>query len=129
MSSFEILDRFNEYSTELINEDPKVRIKGIRNLANLYWDAPELKLSIVTKLEQLSGDENEEVASFAKRYLNRIKSGRHYREYYPYSRRESSLDSTRGTPTRQEQKIGAIIGNIVCCIIIIIVYIVVFNLF
>ncbi|HUY00231.1 MAG TPA: hypothetical protein VMV49_11790 [Candidatus Deferrimicrobium sp.] len=123
MSSFDILERFNDYSTELIDANPKVRTKALYKLMKLYYDAPELHVSVLAKLDQLSGDSDEAVASVAKRLLDQVRSGRQYSAYdVPHPTRTSS--STTGTreTTAAPQNMKAIVGNIICCVIILIIY-------
>ena len=122
MSSFEILERYNQYSNDLISADPKVRISGARQLARLFWDAPELKLSIETKLEQVARDENETVSSIATQLLKQVQSGRRYSSYYSPYRQPATSTSTGATSEAQPQNVKAIVLNVVCCIVFIVVY-------
>ncbi len=126
MSSFEILERYNDYSTQLMDMDPKMRIKGLRNMLGLFYDAPELKVSIMSKLEQLAGDSDDTVAKLATRIMQQIKSGRQYRSYYSqYSRPAASTSSTGATGSRAvtpPQNVKSIVANVVCCVVFIIIY-------
>lgn len=109
--------------------NPKVRKKAINNLMMLYYDAPELKISIQSKLDQLSGDADETVANYAKRMLDRVKSGRTYRPYYsPGDSRPTSAgtstDATRGT-SQAPREVKNIIANVICCVVMIVIYFIV----
>jgi uncharacterized protein YciW len=123
MSSFEILERFNDYSTELVDAEPKVRIKALYKLMRLYYDAPELHVSVLAKLDQLSGDSDEAVANVAKRLLDQVRSGRQYSAYdVPHPTRTSSSSTATRETAAAPQNVKAIVGNIICCVIILIIY-------
>ncbi len=128
MSSMEILERFNDASIESIDVSPKVRKRAINDFLVLFYDAPELKISIISKLEQLTGDADANVANYAKRILGRVQDAQRYQPSYhatpnstgsEYPR--ASTGTTRGTaqPPRESKNV---IANIVCCIIMIVVY-------
>ncbi|MFX1293493.1 MAG: hypothetical protein ACFFD2_01350 [Promethearchaeota archaeon] len=127
MSSFEVIARYNEYSNELININPNIRINGVKHLARLYWDAPELKISIVAKLEQGVADSDENVARIAKQMLELIKSGRKYRSYYTPYKPTSTSTSTGPITEGPSQNIKNIVINVICCIVFIIIYILIYG--
>ncbi|MHA1267527.1 MAG: hypothetical protein ACTSRS_19990 [Candidatus Helarchaeota archaeon] len=130
MSSMEILERFNEASRNSIDISPKVRIKAIKDFLTLLYDAPELKISIISKLEQLIGDNNEEVAAYAKRIFDRIQAGG---QYYPYRGasyempRRSQASSRESTTTRSAEsgQVKSVVANLICCVIMLIIYFVI----
>ncbi len=130
MSNFAILERYNEYSIELISENPVIRISGIKNMVRLLWDAPELKLSILAKLEQMTEDRDENVARYGKQMLTRAQSGRAYDPYVPYRRTDTQTESsTTHTGTQSNQNVRNIVANVVCCVIFIIIYLVIYGVF
>ena len=127
MSSMEILERFNDASRDSIDIEPKVRKKGIDELVRLFYDAPELKISIESKLDQLSGDADEGVARYANQMLQRVRSGTQYRPYYAPtpSRRPSTTSGTTAGTGQPPSNAKSIVANIVCCVIMIVVYFVI----
>ncbi len=129
MSSMLILERFNNASRNSIDMNPKVRKKAINELLGIYYDAPELKVSIVSKLEQLMGDSQEDVANYAKRILQRVQSGQRYRPTYgqPGYQPTPSRTSTAGTSSTAQgpREVKNIVANVVCCVIMVVVYIVI----
>ena len=122
MSSIEILERFNQASRDTIDASPKIRKKAINELIVLYYDAPVLKVSVVSKLEQLQGDADEDVSKYAKRMLERVKSGRGYSPYYtPMGSRAPSTGEARGTG-QGPREVKNVVANIVCCIVMVVIY-------
>ena len=129
MSSIEILERFNDASRDTIDVDPKVRKRSVNELLALYYDAPELKISIESKLIQLQGDSDEAVAEYAKRIFQRVQSGQRYRPTYGPSTysptpRRGSTGPARGT-SQSPREVKNIVANIVCCVVMIIIYFVI----
>jgi hypothetical protein len=129
MSNFGIYERYNEYSTQMMDSDPKVRLRAVSQMMQLYYQAPELKISVISKLEQMAGDSDPTVASYAKRFLQQIDSGRETIPTYTrpeYQPEMQPLTGPSGTTTaqqqQQQQKAKNIILNVVCCIIFIIIY-------
>jgi len=128
MSNFGIYERYNEYSTNLINADPKVRLRALNQMMQLYYQAPTLKISVLSKLEQMTGDSDPMVASYAKRFLQQMESGREIPASYTPRRPEMQSEMQPATepsgavPARQPPKAKNIILNVVCCIIFIIIY-------
>lgn len=126
LDQFELLEQYNEASREVIDIDPKVRRRGVETLLRLYYTAPQLKVSIVSKLEQLAGDKEDFVAKYATQALERVRSGQqYYRPYSPYGAPPSTTPpyKRRTEGPAQPQKQGRnIAANIVCCVIMIIMY-------
>ncbi|MHA1277701.1 MAG: hypothetical protein ACTSQI_04310 [Candidatus Helarchaeota archaeon] len=122
MSSFEILEQYNTISRQLLDLDPKVRQAGVRKMASLYYEAPELKISVLSKLKQACVDSNEKVAKLAEQFVEYIESGRKYGTIYaPYRQTAASSTGTQSrTPPPQNMK--NIAANIICCIIAIVLY-------
>jgi len=131
MSSFEVYERYNEISTDLIDIDPRVRQRAISRLIQLYYQAPEIKTSVLSKLEQMKEDSDKNVADYAKRMFEQIQAGKELPPSYTMRRPEmqspqSSAASTPRTaePGRPPPNTRNIVLNIVCCIVIIIIFIV-----
>lgn len=128
MSNFDIYERYNEYSTNLINADPKVRLQALNQMMQLYYQAPTLKISVISKMETMTGDSDPTVASYAKRFLQQIESAKEIPE--TYASRQPGLQPemqptagpSSGPTTQQQQKARNIVLNVVCCIIFIIIY-------
>ena len=126
MSSMEILERFNSASRDTIDNNPKVRKRAINELLGIFYDAPELKVSIESKLMQLQGDADEGVAKYATRILQKVQSGQRYRPtygpttYQPTPRRTSS--GTTQSTAQDPKQVKNIVANIVCCVVMIIIY-------
>ncbi|NVM28891.1 MAG: hypothetical protein HWN65_08605 [Candidatus Helarchaeota archaeon] len=120
--SIEMLERFNQASRDSIDVNPKVRIRSINQLLELYYAAPQLKVSIESKLGQLAGDSDDNVAKYAKRILQRVSSGQR-QSYYTVPTRTgtTSTGATRGTATKPRETKN-IVANIVCCVVMIVVY-------
>lgn len=126
MSSFEVYERYNEISTDLIDVNPKVRQNAIARLVQLYYRAPELKLSVLSKLDQMKEDSDESVANYAKRVLQQLQSEKEVPPGYVPRRPEMQSPATpppTGT-TQPPPKARSMVANIICCIIFIILFIV-----
>jgi hypothetical protein len=128
MSNFAIYERYNEYSTNMIDADPKVRLRALTQMVQLYYQAPELKVSVLSKLETMTGDSDPTVSNYATRTLQQIESGKEVPPAYIPRRPglQSEMQPTTGpsstTTAQQQQKTKSIIMNVVCCIIFIIIY-------
>lgn len=126
MSSMEILERFNTASRDTIDYNPKIRKQAINELLGIFYDAPELKISIESKLMQLQGDPDEGVANYATRILQKVQSGHRYRPTYGPTTYQPTPRSgaTRGT-AQEPKQVKNIVANIVCCVVMIIIYFVI----
>jgi len=125
MSNFQLYERYNEYSTNLIDIDPKVRQRAIGKMMQLFYEAPQLKLSIFSKIEQMKEDSDETVANYAKRVLQQLQSRKELPSEYVPRRPElpSAITQTPTTPTKPPQNVKSIVISIVCCIVFIIFFI------
>lgn len=126
MSSFEIYERYNEISTDLIDVNPSVRQNAIARLVQLYYRAPELKLSVLSKLDQMKEDSDERVANYAKRVLQQFQSEKEIPPGYVPRRPEMESPATLAQPrtTQPPPKPKNVAANIICCVITIILFIV-----
>lgn len=128
MSNFDIYERYNEYSTNMIDADPKVRLRALNQMMQLYYQAPQLKISVISKMETMSGDSDPTVANYAKRFLLQIESGKEIPQYYAPRTPEMQpgmqprTEPSSPTATAQQQKAKSIIMNVICCVIFIIIY-------